>query len=230
MNRIKTGIIGYDEILQGGFIPNSVNLLSGGAGTGKTIFCLQYLWNGLTRFLEPGLFVSFEENIDDLKSDALEMGWDFNKYSTKCKFIYHAPYDIERFIDVLEKEIRSVNAKRVIIDSTSSFGMALKDEYEVRRKLYELIASLKKINCCSILTSEIVDSGSSDGIGKLSRFNVEEFVCDSVSVLYFAGLGGSSDRSIRVIKSRKTNQKKGVFPLEITNKGIRINIKKDIYE
>lgn len=232
MNRIKTGIPGYDPIIDGGYIPNSVNLISGGAGTGKTIFSLQFLWNGLTKFLEPSIYISFEENINDLRSDAMAMGWDFSKYEEKgkFKFLYHAPYEIESFIDVLEKEVRSINAKRIVIDSTSSFGMALKDEYEVRRKLYELIASLKKMDCCSLLTSEIIDYGNSEGIGKLSRFNVEEFVCDSVSVLYFAGLGGSSDRSIRVVKSREINQKKGLFPLKITNKGIKINLKKDIYD
>ena len=231
MIRTKTGISGYDKIMQGGFIPNSVNLISGGAGTGKTIFGLQYLWNGLSRFLESGMYISFEENIRDLTSDALAMGWDFNKYSNKFKFIYHAPYEIESFIDRLEKEVRKINAKRVVIDSTSSFGMALKDDYEVRRKLYELITSLKKMDCVSVLTSEIINAGdTSEGVGKLSRFGVEEFVCDSVTLMYFAGLGGSSDRSMRVIKSREINQMKGVFPMEITNNGIKVHLKKELYD
>lgn len=231
MRRIKTGIRNYDDIIEGGFIPNSVNLVSGGAGTGKTIFGLQFLWNGLKRFLEPGLYVSFEESTDDLKSDAARFGWDFSKYSDKFKFTYHAPYEIERFNEKLERDIKDLKAKRVVIDSTSTFGMALQDEYEVRRKLYELIRSLKKMGCVSLLTSEIVGgSDLSEGGSKLSRFGVEEFVCDSVTVLYYAGLGGSSDRTLRVIKSRETNQKKGLFPMEITDKGIIVHSKKEAYE
>ncbi|UCD03578.1 MAG: AAA family ATPase [Candidatus Woesearchaeota archaeon] len=230
MDRIKTGIPGYDTIIQGGYIPKSVNLVSGGAGTGKTIFGLQFIWNGVTRFLEPGLYVSFEENIRDLEADALAMGWDFSKYPKKLKCIYHAPYEIENFVDRLEKEINQLKAKRVVIDSTSTFGMALKDDYEVRRKLYELIAALKKIDCVSILTSEIIGGGDVSGAGSLSRFGVEEFVSDSVTLLYFAGLGGHSDRTLRVIKSREINQKKGLFPMEITSKGIVVHVKKDMYE
>ena len=230
MDKVKTGIPGYDSIIQGGYIPRSVNLIAGGAGTGKTIFGLQFLWNGISRFLEPGVYVSFEENISDLQSDALAMGWDFKKYPRKFKFIYHAPYEIENFIDRLEKEISQVKAKRVVIDSTSTFGMSLRDEYELRRKLYDLIEALKKLNCVSVLTSEIIGGGDVAGTGRLSRFGIEEFVCDSVTVLYFAGLGGHSDRTLRVIKSREINQKKGLFPMEITNNGIVVHLKKDLYD
>ena len=103
-DRVKTGIPGYDTVLQGGYMPRSVNLVSGGAGTGKTIFALQFIWNGAARFLEPGLYVSFEENIEELEADALNMGWDFSKYPKKVRIIYHAPYEIENFVDRISTE------------------------------------------------------------------------------------------------------------------------------
>ena len=73
--RLKTYIPGFDKAIEGGFVKNSLNLVSGGAGTGKTIFCLQYLYNGVVGDNQNGLFVSFEENIDDLRKDAQGFGW-----------------------------------------------------------------------------------------------------------------------------------------------------------
>ena len=225
MKRIPTGIPGFDEAIEGGFIHNSVNLVSGGTGTGKTIFCLQFLWNSISKFKEDSLYFSFEENEETLKEDASVFGWDFDSVKkAKCTFLYTPPYSIRDFESALIDKITKTKAKRVVIDSVSSLGMALEDDFERRKSLFRLVDQLKKLNCVTLLTSEIpYDSPvSSEGVGKLSRFGLEEFACDSVITFHYAGLGGLSDRAVRVIKMRRTKHARSPLPMEITKNGIKV--------
>ncbi|RME53199.1 hypothetical protein D6783_02650 [Candidatus Woesearchaeota archaeon] len=222
--KIPTGIPGFDKLIGGGFTPESVNLLSAGPGCGKTIFCLQFLWNGLTKYNEPGLFISFEENLVDLKRDALMFGWDFEKYIEQgmCNFIYYHPYEVRDIHNELERQIRSVNAKRVVIDSTSVYGMTMETEFEVRKGLFDLSRVLKEMHCVSLLTSEIVERGDNSGY-RYSRFGVEDFLADSIILIQFESLGGEFSRSLIVRKMRRTKNDEDVHPMEISEHGIVVH-------
>ncbi|MHA1131169.1 MAG: ATPase domain-containing protein, partial [Candidatus Helarchaeota archaeon] len=79
IERVKSGISGLDEILNGGFIKGTNVLLAGSAGTGKTIFCMQFLYNGVVDYDEPGIFVTLEEMPAELRREAALFGWDFRK-------------------------------------------------------------------------------------------------------------------------------------------------------
>lgn len=233
--RIPTYIPGFDRIIEGGFVRHSLNLLSGGAGTGKTVLSLQFLYNGIVRGNENALFVSFEENLNDLKEDAKAFGMDFDKFESekKAKFVYLSPYNLQNFKEELSTEVSIIDARRVVIDSTSTFGMGLDSSYEVRKELYALSRELKKLKCTAIITSEIIGEAPLDmsgGTGSLSRFGVEEFVADSVITLHYGGLGGSADRAVRVVKMRRTNHVKGPIPMVITDKGIEIHSREKSYK
>jgi len=230
-NRVSTGIPGFDDLIGGGFLPDSVNLISGGTGTGKTIFALQFLYAGVIKG-ESGLFISMEEDLSDLKDDARALGWDFDRFEQEGRitFLYVYPYNLSDFQSQLISEITKVNAKRVVIDSTSVFGMALEDDYEVRKQLYTFASQLKRLKCTALLTSEIVGEPSLDNSGLLSRFGVEEFVSDSVILLYYSGLGGEGDRALRIMKMRRTNHVKGIIPFKITDKGIAVLSKEKSYK
>ncbi len=228
LERVKTGITGFDAMIGGGLLPKSLNMISGGPGTGKSIFGLQFIWNGAVKYGERGLFISFEEDEEDLKQDALSFGWDFSKLEAmgRAKIIYHTPYELASFSESLAKEIMQYGARRVVIDSSSVIGLALKDTYAVRKFMFELAKIIKKLGCVCIVTTEVVGNVAvdvSEGMGMLSRFGVEEFISDSVITLHFAGLGGESDRMIRVLKVRRTNQHKELTPFDITSKGIVVN-------
>lgn len=232
--RVKTGIPGLDALIGGGFLRGSVNLVSGGAGAGKTIFGLQFLWNGLTKFNEPCIYISTEEEPDDLRRDALAFGWDFSKYEKAgaFAFMYYPPYHTKNFSESLKQAIQQIGAKRVVVDSASVFGVALDDPYESRKLNFELSKLLKSLNVTGISTSEISGEGPIDvssGAVTLSRYGVEEFVADSVILLHYGGLGGASDRMLRVIKMRRTNHKKGLFPFNINKNGLNINFKESAY-
>ena len=91
-SRIPSGIPGFDPLIEGWFLENSVNLVTGETGTGKTTFCSQFLWNGLQKG-ETGLYITLEERPEDIKADAAMFGWDFDGFEKKglCRIIYHDP-------------------------------------------------------------------------------------------------------------------------------------------
>ncbi|MFW6311473.1 MAG: RAD55 family ATPase [Nanoarchaeota archaeon] len=228
-NRLATYIPNFDKIVQGGFLRGSVNLLSGGPGTGKSIFCMQYLYNGIIKQRQRGLFISFEEDIEELKADARSFGWDFDTLEKKgyIKFIYIYPYEITNLQSKLVTEITKINAERIVIDSTSTFGMALEGEYEVRKELYALAAHLKKFDSATLLTSEIVGETNlrHPTSGGLSRFGVEEFIADSVVTLHYLDINQAESRGLRVVKMRRTAHNNKLYPLSITKNGISLKNK-----
>src|SRR3989344_1342323 len=143
-DRVPTGIPGFDKLIGGGFVRGSTNLLAGGTGSGKSIFSMEFLYNGASRFNEPGLYICFEENINSLKEDAKLFGWDFDKLekNKKITFLYLTPYTTTDLQSLLAEEIPKSKAKRVIIDSISVFAMALNDLYRIRKQIYFLANSL----------------------------------------------------------------------------------------
>ena len=223
--RTKTGIEEFDKVIEGGLITNSVNLLAGGTGTGKTIFCLQFLYNGAKQYNEKGIYISFEESIEDLKADAAVLGFDFNALSSKVKFVHIPLYKLGNFSSYLKNEVSEFRPKRLIIDSISALAMPMEDDFERRKEVNLVKEALKEINCTSILISEVTSEsamGNESG-GSFSRYSIEEFLCDSLIVLYYAGIGGESDRAIRVVKMRKTNHLRGPIPMEIGKSGIKVS-------
>jgi circadian clock protein KaiC len=216
--RVKTGIPGLDPLISGGVLHKSINLVTGETGTGKTIFSCQYLWHGLQKG-ETCVYITLEEDPEDIKEDALQFGWDFQKYIDKdlCRIIYHDPAQVNNLSSILIDEIKSMKAKRLVIDPTSVMGLTVKDPAMIRKMLLNLINVIKRTECTAILTSEVTEDSKG-----LSRFGVEEFVADAVFILNYIGLGESSARSLIVRKMRRTNHGKDIYPLEITSNGLEI--------
>ncbi|MFH0876185.1 MAG: ATPase domain-containing protein [archaeon] len=223
VERISSGVFGLDKNISDGFVKGSVNLLTGGPGTGKSIFAMQFLNYGAENN-EPGLYVSFEEDLESLALDAKVFSWDFSEHikQKKMRFIYLYPYEMQNFLKEIEDNVKAIGAKRVVIDSISNFAMAFESDYEVRKELYALINTLKKLGVTSVLTSEIGSADPVDADNKLSRFGVAEFVCDTVITLHFGALGGMADRAVRIMKMRRTDQTKGPIPMIIGKHGIEI--------
>jgi KaiC/GvpD/RAD55 family RecA-like ATPase len=219
--RIESGIPGLDALIQGGFLQNSVNLVTGATGTGKTIFSSQFIWHGLQKG-ESCLYITLEEDPNDITEDALQFGWDFDKFDKKglLKVIYHDPAQVNNLGAVIIDEIKRIDAKRLVIDSTSIVGLTIESPSQIRKILYNIAGTIKKTNCTALLVSEIPE-----GSKKLSRYGVEEFVVDGVLVLnyleYAAGSGGT-DRSLVIRKMRRTKHGKEMYPMDITAKGIII--------
>jgi KaiC/GvpD/RAD55 family RecA-like ATPase len=221
--RISTGIHGLDEFIEGGFVRGATILITGGTGTGKTTFCTQFIYEGLKKG-EPGVYITLEEDPDDIKEDVRRYGFDFDKYEKEgtFKFVYQNPFEVSDIASTVVNAINSINAKRVVLDPISLVGMYMKDPAVLRKRLFEIIRVLKKTGATTLVTSEILDNeiGEHAG-GSLSRDGVSEFVADGVIVLNLFGIGEGISRSILIRKMRRTKHNTDIIPMEmIADRGI----------
>ncbi|MBW6451354.1 MAG: AAA family ATPase [DPANN group archaeon] len=223
--RIKTGIIGLDEMLDGGIPEGSVVLVTGGAGCGKTTFSCQFVNHGLKEG-SNSLYITLEEKPEEIKENAKQFGWDLNKYEKDGTFriVYYDPFELGEIIQRMTDLIVVNKIQRLVIDSISLFGLYLDNSYKIRKELYKLVEALKQTGCTSILLSEIPENTK-----QLSRYGVEEFVADGVIVLYYMSLGNGAFRNIEVRKMRRTNHKNGTYPLTITKTGIKVDMNEDMF-
>jgi KaiC/GvpD/RAD55 family RecA-like ATPase len=223
--RIKTDIPGVDELIEGGLIPNSLTLVTGTTGTGKTLFSSQFLWNGIKQN-QPGLYVTFEEPPENIKKNVLNFGWDFSKpeKQNKILFVRYDPFHVEDIYELIESNIKKINAQRVVIDSVSALGLYIRDAPEIRRMVLNTSLLLRKLKCTSLLTSEILPEQKS-----LSRFGVEEFISDGIIVLYHTRTDSQYARSMTVWKMRGTKHSLKLHPYQITDKGIEVYPKEEAF-
>lgn len=218
LERITSGVPGLDEILGGGFIKGSINLIAGTAGTCKTLFCAHFIWEGLKKG-EKVLYITLEESAEDIVIEAAQIGMDFNKYieNGKCNIEYMFPKTFaDLYHDMFEK-IKRIDPQRIVLDSLSLVGMYTKANMDdLREKLLLLFQKLKKSGITSLFISEIPE-----GSNVLGRFGFEEFLSDTVIVLhYMEYAGGGTPRSLVVRKMRKSKHGIDIYPFEITDDGI----------
>jgi len=217
--RIQTGIPGVDQLIDGGLTSNSLTLLTGTAGTGKTIFSSQFIYSGIKEYGQPGVYISFEEPVENIKENCGVLGWDFEPFEKKEKvaFVRYDPFHIEDIYELIETNIKRIDAKRVVIDSISSLGLYVRDIPDIRRMVFNISLLLRKLGCTSILISETLPGQSS-----LSRFGVEEFVTDNVIVLYYNRAPSQFSRAMAIWKMRGSQHSYKIHPYTITDKGITV--------
>jgi len=217
INRISTGIPGLDPLIKGGFVAGSTNLIAGGTGTGKTIFCMQFLMEGL-RNGEKCLFVTLEESPGDILEDAAVFGWDFGKYVDKKQLYleYMDPFDLTSMTKGIISDLKRHKLSRVVIDSTSAMGLYFKDPFEVRKQLFKVLSALKNSGATTVITAE------SPGNSALTRFGVEEFVTDGVIIMRSLGVTGELGKSLTIKKMRRTGHDENIHPLKVTSQGLKV--------
>lgn len=226
--RVKTGIVGLDKMLNGGFIRGRTILLSGPAGTGKTTLAMQFVYNGVMKYREAGLYVTLEERKEKIYEDMAKVGMNLKKAERTRRFFLiggpiasitsymeHVDAKVQHIIREIEEVIKEKRIKRVVIDSINLFTMLLKDQKERRIALAALTNMLSKLGCTSILTSE-----TKEGTLDLSRYGIEEFVVDGVLVLYLVRQGSHFVPGIVVRKMRGTDHDKEIKLYRITDKGV----------
>ncbi len=221
IERVEVGIPGFDKLVEGGFVKYSNNLLAGVAGTGKTIFGMQYLWNGLLKG-ENGVYLSLEQKPEEILLDVSRFGWDFQKFVTAGKFriASHIGDGIEGTIETIAESVKAVNAKRFVLDSLTIATMGWKERpeeiFKLRKKAFDMLNTLKSLNITSVIISEIPR-----GEKQISKFGFEEFISDSVILLDYLSIGGPT-RNLQVMKMRRTDHGKKIYPFEIGERGFVI--------
>lgn len=220
VERCPTGIPGFDKLCNGGLVRNNIHLVKGGPGAGKTIFLLEFLWNGLA-YRENGAYLSFETDLFDVFKDASAIGWDFEKYDQtgNCRFIRLDPKSNEKDIEKqLMQLIAKNDIKRVCIDPINIFAMSMPDKTNTRQALYNLVSLLKRLNVTVIISEE----AHSDLTEVSDKHSDLEFLADGVIHLHSLGIGGEADRAVRIVKMRRTKHVREPVPMQITDKGIII--------
>lgn len=236
MNRIQTGIFGFDELVEGGLPQGRSFLVSGGTGTGKTIFSTQFLINGIENG-EPGIYLTLDERPELIREDMLRFGWNLRKMEDEgsLKVIdgtiakvgipsdeeFSLPatgFDLDKLLLELMKAIKKINAKRVVIDSIPALGLNFETEHETRKAILKTVYLLSRAGVTTILTTEI-----NEGSNTLGKFGVEEFVVDGVIVLHYMGIGTQSNRTLHIRKMRATKHSEDLHPIQISNDGIKIH-------
>jgi circadian clock protein KaiC len=229
VQKIRTMIEGFDDISHGGLPLGRTTLFSGTSGTGKTLFSLQFLYNGILFFDEPGVFVTFEESPSDIIKNAYSFGWDLPKLIDEGKlFILDASpdpegqevignFDLSALIERLQYAINKYKAKRVAIDSITAVFQQYEAAAVVRREIFRLVARLKQIGVTTVITTERTEE-----YGAIASFGVEEFVADNVAIVRNVLEGERRRRTMEILKLRGTTHMKGEYPFTITNDGVNI--------
>ena len=224
--RVKTCIPGLDDILYGGIPKDNLVIISGDPGSGKTILCLQFIYDGAVKYNEPGIFISLEENEEEMVKLAAPFGWDFAKLEKEGKvaIITVELYDFDKLKNTIEDAITKMGAKRLVIDPGVIFRLYFDRELDARKRIMSLGKMLKKIGCTSVITNEI----SMDKIDSL--FGLEEYVADGVILLYHSRVENRFVRSVGILKMRGTKISEKLHPLRITGKGVNVLSKQELFE
>ena len=220
--RAQLGISTLDSAMGDGIPWGSSVLISGVAGTGKTILCLEFIYRGAKEFGEKGVFFSFEETPERLITAAHGMGWDLAKEIEKGNveiiFVPQTEILVERDLLMMKEKIEKLGAKRVAIDSVSVFVHKIKDAQSVREKVFQVATLVQAAQAIGFFATDI-----HYGQNQISRFGVEETVVDGVILLTASENGYARERFLEIYKLRNTAHKSGRHMIKIEQGGIKIS-------
>ncbi|MCX6742312.1 MAG: hypothetical protein NTX24_04035 [Candidatus Pacearchaeota archaeon] len=225
--KIPTMVSTFDDMCYGGFNKESVNLIVGGAGSGKTIFANQFLFGGLEKG-EKCMYITFEEKKEELYRNMLNLGFDLAKYEKAGKFIFveYSPEKVKSMLEegggTLESIVYKEKINRLVIDSITSFTLLFESELSKREAALALFDIIKKWKCTVLLTMEKELSKEELISGSESAM---EFEVDSVVLIFYLRLDGTRKRLIEILKMRGTKHSREIFPFEIGKGGIDISKK-----
>ncbi|MDY6777823.1 MAG: ATPase domain-containing protein [Candidatus Nanohaloarchaea archaeon] len=222
IERVSTGIGGLDQLLQGGLPAERSILLSGAAGTGKTIYGLNFLWNGLVQG-ENGAFISMgAESKEKLIEKGAQVGLDLAPHFDSGDLSYHhlnPERDDIQFFNKVNEIVTRQEVDRIVIDSLSvMLGEQEGDEAVKRKQMYKLDRNLQNAEATTIMTAELQENNPS----YLSRYGVAEHVVDGVIRLEYSGVGEESFRQVEVRKMEGTDHASGKFSFIISDDGISV--------
>lgn len=227
MERVKTGIAGLDEMLNGGFLPLTANVVEGAPGTGKTTLGMQFIYSGIVQYNEPGIILTFEEFPQQYYRDAAAFGWDFRALEAegKLRVIMTSPEvtrrDLESMGGIIESMAEEIGAKRILVDSLSHFERLTRDPVELRSLQYSFINALKREGLTAVITHETPTLFGQTTEGDMNL----AFVADSYILLRYVEIDSAVHKALLVLKLRGSDHAKDIRRFEITPRGIEVQSK-----
>jgi KaiC/GvpD/RAD55 family RecA-like ATPase len=244
-DHVPTGIPGVDKILAEKGIPRGHTILvSGGPGSGKTTFALQFLCVGATQHNESGVYVTLDEDPDDIRKNMSKYGWDLKTLEEQKKLVFInvspvrvAPSETAGLIEIGMKEFRliklleairdgvkQVDAKRVVVDPVTSFMLQYPNEVERIHAMRDLMRDLRRTGCTNLLISEL------RGTGWEREHQFEEYLAQGVILLRTFPKDGRLIRVFQVEKMRGIAIDNQPRPYDISAKGIEVYPSATVYK
>jgi circadian clock protein KaiC len=229
LDRVKTGVNAFDELVMGGLPRGRTTVVGGTPGSGKTVFATQFLAHGITHFDENGVLVTFEEPPADIEANMRSFGWDLPTWRKQGRlaFVDASPaagdelvigdYDLAGLLSRIEHAVQQVKARRVVLDSlTQLFDHFIGDPKVLRRELFRIGTALKKSKLAVLMTAE-----RNTEYGEITRHRLEEFVADNVVILRNVLQREKRRRTIEVLKMRGSHHAEGEAPFTLLeNRGV----------
>jgi circadian clock protein KaiC len=230
LKKTPSGIVGFDELTGGGLPRGRSTLLAGGAGSGKTIFALQFLVHGARDFKEPGIFVAFEESPERIVANLQGFSWNVADLQAKNKLflldaqpatdlIQAGDFDLSGMLAVLGAKAKAMAARRIVLDALDILLALLPDAAARRREVHRLHEWLLSSGLTGIITAKagVEDFGS-------QSFGVLQFMVDCAVVLNHRVVLGVSQRNLRVLKYRGSGFDENESPFVIGTTGFDVAI------
>ncbi len=216
--RVKTGIRGFDYVVNGGFLEGTVNMVTGGPGAGKTIFALNYILKGADMYNENGLFITFEETWKSIRESMSEpLLKIYERTEDKINYLdltamrrvlgeNYNLFDVSVLSDMIKAVVENNDVKRVAIDGISSMALKYTASTEHRNAFFRLGLLLKDLNVTTVLTAEEET---------YHEFPFKEYLADSITHLIYDG----KKRRLQVVKMRGSDFVGGYHGYKITDEG-----------
>lgn len=229
IDKVPTGIDGFDEMTGGGLPRSRSTLVIGSPGAGKTVFALQSLVNGAREQREPGIFVAFEEHADHIRENAAGFGWDLPALEDESLFFLnaHMPFDVVQsgqfdlsgVLATVRAKAEAMGARRVVFDAVDVLLALLDDPAAERRELYRLNDWMVRSGLTGIITAKIQEADA--GIFP-ARYDFLQFMVDCVVRLDHGVVDLVSQRKLRVVKYRGSSFYENESPMLIGSDGVEV--------
>ncbi len=228
VERVPTGIPGYDDMLGGGYLPRTANLVEGAPGAGKTTIGMQFIYTGITRYDQPGIILTFEEFPRQIYHDAASFGWDFRQLEQagKLRVILTSPeaslLDLQQAGGQLEGVARQIGARRVLVDSLSHFERIAPGPAELRTLAFSYMNALKREQLTAVFTRESPALLGDESYGSESADEDLTYMADSVTLLRYVEIDSAVRRALLVLKARGSAHATDIRQFEIDAHGLEV--------
>jgi len=212
--RVPTGIPGLDELCEGGFERNSTVLVMGSAGSGKSMLLSQFIYSGATFYNEPGIILSLGEQAEQIRSHCMKFGWDLKSLEEEEKLavLNYKPQEVRKLSEegggLIWDTISEIGARRISIDSLSSYVGLFADVHQAREAQIVLFDMVRKWKCTTLFSAESAEGNIHTGLGM-------EYLADAVLALSHPKRENTRYRSLEILKMRGTNHSNKTCPFEI---------------
>lgn len=220
--KIQTGISTFDEF-SGGLPEKAIYLITGGPGTGKTIFACMYAYFGALKFNEKSMIITTLDSREHILRYMKTFGWDFEKLDNLIiKDLSKIPAAedfgssilFNRLMEaVVEAEDEVEKVSRIVLDSATSVISLYTDPIRARRDLIQLTNLLRRTNATTIITNEVIST----------VHQMEEYLVDGVIRLSLIPKADEFIRMLQISKLRGSNHPMRQIPYKITGKGIELS-------